>query len=484
MDAKAIAKSNLDQALGAWIDYLNQVRINELVAKLASQDGNLQDSRDALRSTVETIGDRIIQTGRGGEKGMHGFIAEVAEVGIGNARKLINGEKPFCEWIDNNGPADIKIDGIEFQMKFVESGGSFSLEAIRCHLKKYPDFLRNGGRYEIPKDFYDAVKTLASMTEEEARKLSRSGDGYSPRQYRMVQDFLQESGITLDDIEPSLLEYDEVQQAAIGETLAREEENLRTVDQSLRDEAYEESLPTIAEGFQAAIVSAGIEGASAFAMALGAKLKEGKSLRELEPEDWSEIANETGLGTLKGGVRGASIYALTNYTATPGAVASSLVTASFGVAEQVNRFRNGEVSEADLYVNAEIVCLDAAVSALSSAIGQAIIPIPVIGAVIGNTVGSIIYQTAKDGLSTKEQQILEEYDRKQKELDDRLSAEYRALVSELSADMSTYMRLLVDAFDPDPHRALVGSCELALELGVSSDEVLDSAEKIDDYFLN
>ena len=161
-----------------------------------------------------------------------------------------------------------------------------------------------------------------------------------------------------------------------------------------------------------------------------------------------------------------------------------MVTASFGVAEQVNRFRNGEVSEADLYVNAEIVCLDAAVSALSSAIGQAIIPIPVIGAVIGNTVGSIIYQTAKDGLSTKEQQILEEYDRKQKELDDRLSAEYRALVSELSADMSTYMRLLVDAFDPDPHRALVGSCELALELGVSSDEVLDSAEKIDDYFLN
>ena len=82
-----------------------------------------------------------------------------------------------------------------------------------------------------------------------------------------------------------------------------------------------------------------------------------------------EIGGDTALGTLKGGVRGASIYALTNYTATPAAVASALTTAAFGVADQVNQFRNGTITETQLIENSEILCLDTAVSAFSSVIG-------------------------------------------------------------------------------------------------------------------
>lgn len=44
MDISKVAKSNVDQALGAWVDYLNQVRIYELVSKLSAQDGNLCDN--------------------------------------------------------------------------------------------------------------------------------------------------------------------------------------------------------------------------------------------------------------------------------------------------------------------------------------------------------------------------------------------------------------------------------------------------------
>lgn len=484
MDISKIAKSNVDQALGAWVDYLNQVRIYELASRLSTHNGNLQDALGALNSAVESIGKQIIETGRGGEKGMHGFIAEVAEVGIGNARKLIAGEKPVYEWIDNNGPADVRIDGVEFQMKFVESGGRFSLNAIKGHLEKYPDFLAEGGRYEIPKDYYDAVKTLYLMTEEEAKKLSRSGDGFSPAQYRAVQGFFKESGVGIDDIEPSLLEYDEVQQGAIVQTMSREEESIRETDEKLRNEAYEESQPSLTQGLQATAISAGIEGGTAFATVVASKLKQGKSFKEFTHEDWCEIALETGSGTVKGGIRGVSIYALTNYTATPGAVASSLVTASFGVAEQIHRYREGELGEADLYINAEIVCLDAAVSALSSAIGQAVIPIPVIGAVIGNTVGSIIYQTAKDSFSTREQQILEAYAEMQRMLDEQLEAEYQELLTDLNAGMTAYMQLLVTAFEPNPRIAFEGSCELALSLGIPCGEILDTKEKIDDFFLN
>ena len=41
--------------------------------------------------------------GRGGQYGMHGFIAEVAECGIGNAREQIEGKALIYEWINDNG---------------------------------------------------------------------------------------------------------------------------------------------------------------------------------------------------------------------------------------------------------------------------------------------------------------------------------------------------------------------------------------------
>ncbi|MFD8247691.1 hypothetical protein [Nocardia sp. NPDC059691] len=42
----------------------------------------------------------------------------------------------------------------------------------------------------------------------------------------------------------------------------------------------------------------------------------------------------------------------------------------------------------------------------------------------------------------------------------------------------------IRAFSPDVHVALAGSVELAMELGVASDEILDSDEKVDAYFLD
>ena len=187
---------------------------------------------------------------------------------------------------------------------------------------------------------------------------------------------------------------------------------------------------------------------------------------------------------MKGGIRGASIYALTNFTATPGAVASSICTASFGVAEQAHKFRNQEIDEIELIKSSEIVCLDAAVSALSSAIGQAVIPVPVLGAVIGNTVGTVIYQAAKGNLSNYEQKVLAEYADQQKQLDADLKNEYGLLLDQIQVEMAEYMNLLEIAFHPDPIIALNGSIRLAAALGVPQNEILDTSEKLDAFFLD
>ena len=67
VDVGKIAKTSQEQAIAAWVDYLNQVRITDLIASLNQQDGNLQDALDSLRSTVETLQSNVIEIGRGGQ---------------------------------------------------------------------------------------------------------------------------------------------------------------------------------------------------------------------------------------------------------------------------------------------------------------------------------------------------------------------------------------------------------------------------------
>lgn len=488
MEPVKVLKSNQEQAVAAWIGYLNQLRIDTLLESLHEQGIGLENAIESVDEAIRRIDVEIIERNRGGELGMHGFIAEVAEVGVGNARRLIVGEDANLEWINNNSPADIRryADGIvvDIQQKFVNAGGKFSLGAVAEHLQKYPDYVEQGGKYQIPRDHYERVKELLSMTKEEAGKLSRSGDGPSLRDWERVQRFFEETNLSIDDLEPSHLSYREVQQATIHETLETEKDQLRETAKERNDQAYQDSLPSLKEGAKATVIAAAIEGGTAFVMAVSAKRKEGKALRDFDEDDWGEILGETGKGFGKGGIRGASIYILTNFTATSAAVASALVTASFGVAEQAHRFREGEIEEVEFIDNAEMLCLDASVSALSSFIGQALIPIPVLGAVIGNTVGTVMYQAAKDKLSAKEQAIIEAYAKEQRKLDARLEAEYGSLIDSLNSGMIAYFALLDRAFDPNPALAFEGSIALAQQLGVPSEQILDTREKVRAFFVD
>jgi len=80
--------------------------------------------------------------------------------------------------------------------------------------------------------------------------------------------------------------------------------------------------------------------------------------------------------------------------------------------------------------------------------------------------------------------LIERYLDQQRALDERLAAEYQELIEKLDASMSDYLAVLERAFSPDIEVALLGSVELALELGVATDEVLDSDEKVHAHFLD
>ena len=478
-----VFETGQQQAVASWINYLNQIRLDQLMESL----NNLKETYDLngamriINNTMKQIEHGIIERNRGGQDGMHDFIAECAEVGINNAWDKYKRQIPQYIWLNDNGPSDIQKGSIFIQQKFYNS--NLSLEAVKKHLAKYPDYLKNGGKYQIPKDQLDKVKELLKISEEEANKLP-TGDGtFSMKQWRLVHQMFDKEGWELSDFEEARLDYKSAQRGTIFKVLKKEKEDIKEEYNTLKDAAYEESKPTFQEGIKAAEVAAIAEGGMTFAMAIIKKIKAGKNLSEFSTDDWEEILKDTGISTVKGGIRGASIYMLTNYTATPAAVASSIVTASFGIANQAHLLRKGEISDYDFMLNAQMVCVDASVSALSSFIGQAVIPIPVIGAVIGNTVGTMMYQIAKDNLSKYEQKLISQYVNDIKKLDQQLDKQYRVFITGLVKELKIYYTLLDAAFSSDYQTALDGSVSLALSVGVPIDKVLKNKAEIDNYFM-
>lgn len=506
MDTEQVVKSTQEQAAAAWVGYLNQIRIEKLFSALSQQNLNLQKAMDSINDTLKTVHE-LMQSNRGGERGLHGFIAEISEVGIGNARENIKGNPNIYKWINDNSSSDLLRGTTEIQQKFYLSGGDFSLGAIAKHLSKYPDYLSHGSKYQIPKDQYENIKQLYQLTEKEAYKtLSNSGDGLTINQWKKVHNFFKNNdNISFDDLEPSLLKYDEVQKGTIDKTIAQEKEHLKNVDKQQRDKAFDDNKSTLKEAGKATAVSAVIEGSTAFITCIIRKIKSGKGIKDFTSEDWEEIAKEAGVGTVKGGVRGASIYtvtsavmskapnfydagickeALTAYNKTASTTANAVVTASFGFAEQVHKFRKNEITELELLENSQIVCLDASVSALSSLIGQIVIPVPVLGAVIGNAVGTMMYKIAKDNFSKKEQAIMKQYYDELIELNNKLDKQYQQFVLVLSDSFEEFLSILEKTFSPDINVALDGSIELAKACGVDENEILDTKEKAFAYFLD
>ena len=480
-----VMNSTQEQATASWINYLNQMRLDALLEKLQQQDQNLEASMKTI-ANLKYVVNNVIVSNRGGEKGIHGFLAEATECGFGNARALIEGKKAAYIWVNDNGPVDLLRNGVKIQQKFVQGGGHYGLEAVRKHLNDYPDFLKNGGKYQIPKDFYEIVKKVSDMSDQELRsKLTNNGDTVPTlRQALWIKEFLKTSGISIDDLEASVVNYKDVQKETINKTIDKEKKNIKKKDEERRKQAYNESKPTLQEGVKATAVSAVTEGGVAFCMAVATKRKAGKKICDFDFNDWKEIGGKTSLSTIKGGIRGATIYSLSNFTATPANVASAYVTAIFGVAAQVKELNMGNVSKEDFVINCETVCLDVGISAIASLAGQVLIPIPVIGAVIGNTAGQFAYEICKKYGSKKSADLIERYQGEMKMLNQQLQLQYIQVILEIHKEFQKFQSLEELAFDANVNKAFLASVELGRFVGVPENALLKNIQEIDDYFMN
>lgn len=474
-------KSSQEQAVASWITYLNQIRLDTLLEKLNQQDINLDEALMELDELKQFLGDpaHIL----GSEFTKHGEIAEHMQVNFENARRAIQGinKNHTFEGVGRTAPEDYIRDGQQVQSKFYNGLKQtfFNHHGLADHLENYPDFVANGGSYDIPKDQYEKMVELLDKYKNNPSQLSTSDYKLA----RKIDEFLKSKGLELGkDINPAVVDYSEVQQGTANNTVNNEEANIRKEDEEQRKKAYDKSKPTLKEGAKAAGISAAIEGGVAFCMSVARKRKE-KKFSEFTADDWKEIGLDTGKGTVKGGIRGATIYVLTNFTATPANVASAYVTALFGIAAQVKALEERRVSEEDFVINCETVCLDVTVSAIASVAGEILIPIPILGAVIGNVAGEFMYELCKKAGAEKSQQVIVGYHQEMAQLNQQLDIQYLQVVLEIQKALQRFTDLEKLAFSEDVNIAFKGSVDLAVEVGVAGNRILKSKEQIDNYFL-
>lgn len=149
------------------------------------------------------------------------------------------------------------------------------------------------------------------------------------------------------------------------------------------------------QGIKVTATSAVIEGVVDGGLLLIEHIQQGKRVRDLDKHEWSEIGIVATKGVVKGAVRGAATYSATNFLNVPAPVATAGVTAAFGIGKEVKSLLNGDTTEKQFGYAVSEIMADTAVSAISTELGKRLIPIPVVGPLVGNAIGMFVWGGGK-----------------------------------------------------------------------------------------
>ena len=145
-----------DQVQSAFVNDINIRRAASELKNLNMQDFSFNEATKHIDAVRKFIGapEKIL----GNPNTKHGEIAEQVEVGVRNARDVLEGNTAKATF-DNVGrfaSEDYLVDGVAVQSKFI-NGTNNGLSHVMNHMEKYSQFGRDGSYYHIPKDQYKII---------------------------------------------------------------------------------------------------------------------------------------------------------------------------------------------------------------------------------------------------------------------------------------------------------------------------------------
>jgi hypothetical protein len=468
-----------DQLNAAAVDAINAARIADELRELAVQDGALNEALKAMQKVWTFIGspEKIL----GNKDTKHGEIAEQLEVALRRARDLLARVTPTAE-IDNvprTSPVDYTLNGIDVQSKFI-NGAENSLWHVLKHMAKYENFGRDGSFYHIPKDQHEVILKLLNGETVKGLKASTVKAILAK-----VAEIEEKTGHSFQEVvQPSASTYAEVQQGKIVETLGNHEDDLKQQNEAIKDNIRVEHQPSLAEGLKAAGIGAAVGAAVSFASTAFKKYQdEGKNVfkGDFTKKDWKEVGLSSAKGAAIGGVSAGAIYALTNFAELSAPFAGAFVAAVKGLAPLVNDYRAGKISFDALVDGGMFVCSDVALVGICTAAGQALIPVPVLGAVVGSIAGKVLSTI----LSRQVKGIQAAVDARMTAAMAKLEAAYQQVVANITAEFARLGALTKVAFDLTCNERLVAehSLILARAYGVEERLLTKSHDELEAFLL-
>lgn len=473
-----------EQAIASWAEHLNSIRANALIDKLARQDHNIEEALKELQKVKEFLStpNHIL----GSPLTKHGEVAEQMQVRFSNAESLVEGKQPAYSFdgVPRTDMTDYLKNGEFIQAKFC-NGIKSTFDHIRAHLDDYPNFLREGGSYEIPKDQHAQIIDILRRGDTARSTLRKTEWGNEETLYKTIKEWERIKGVRFEQVvKPAKVDYDAVQLNNAENTIGKEEKTIKDTDKRIRDEATHAARPTFQEGLKVTGISAALEGGLSFVLGVYRKRKKGIRLKEYSKEDWKDVGIDTLKGTVKGAIRGSAVYVLSNFTPVPAPIASALVTATLGVVAQSRKLQKGDITPEEFIDISEAMCLDVSVSALASLLGSYLIPVPILGSIVGNITGMFMLNISRVYLSAVEEKLIRQY---LKEAEIEISAmddDYRKAVTVIDKELSLFNSLVDFSFSEKANQRFQLSIAIAQTSGVSEDRILKSKEEIDSFFLS
>jgi len=465
-----------DQISAVLVDRINSIRIDTTNQFLNAQDSAFRHAIAQIDKVRVFIGspEKIL----GNPSTKHGEIAEQVEVGIRNARSLLE-QKGFVatfEGVGRTAPEDYLLDGIAVQSKFI-NGASKGLDHVLEHMEKYKNFGRDGSYYQIPKDQYETITRVMNgdngpLNEKSVRAILAK-----------VKEIEQASGQPFQNVvNPSIQNYADPQQGKVVETLNNEEAQLAERNDQRKEQILTDNGPSLAGAAQAAAIAGAVGGAVGLTTSLYAKYKDGKNVfkGDFTADDWADVGIDTSKAAIGGAIAGGSIYLMTNYADMAAPFAGSVVSAAKGVGTLVADYNAGKIDFDQFVSLGTVVCAESAIVGIATAAGQVLIPIPVIGAVVGSVAGKMLAEFLK-GQSAH---IQAEMDARMKEYLGKLDHQCQVVLEEIMGEFDRLGDLMTAAFDVERNAKLMqSSVALALSLGVSPAVLITGHDDLDAFMM-
>lgn len=464
-----------DQVAGAFVDHINTQRLQSELNHLILQDQAFSKALDQILIVHDFVGspENII----GSPLTKHGEIAEQVEVGVRNAHHALMQEDMTATFdgVGRTAPEDYLIDGIAVQSKFI-NGANNNLGHILDHMDKYPEFGRDDSYYHIPNDFYETI--LAIINNESTEQFAGSTIRAITEKVALIEE---QTGKAFGDVvRPGISNYADVQQGKIHETLQQHESELLDTNITLKDIISENHQPSLNEAAFGAGMGAAAGGSVALTVAIYRKYKAGKSLLkgDFTTEDWKDIGITAGKGVTGGAVAGSVIYGLTNYTVLSAPFAAAVVSAAKSVSSLVEEYHSKNINFDQFVDLGMIVCAESAIVGICAATGQVLIPVPVLGAVIGSVAGQMLAQFTSSEISGIEKHLQEDMSL----FLSKVNSAYADVVLKIYDDFEKLGELTRVAFSLEHNESLLmNSIQLARSYGIHEDHIIKNHAEIDRF---